>query len=163
MQHTEAPAGDVVMSVVDEVRRDLAGRRARGEIPSFPAGELDQQFSAVVEAVEAGLVEQAPLDPGGLRHAAQLPTWQPAGGGARRLVGLLIRPLVRVVGALVRRQVSEFALRATSLIEELANRQNRVLFFLSRAHLDRVRSLEYRVAELERELERLRGPSSDGG
>lgn len=150
---------DAIDSVVAEVRRDLAERRARGELPSLPPDELDRQFSAVVEAVEAGIVEQPPLDPGDLNGPAVLETWRPMagrGGPAARLIGALLSPFTRVIGVFVRRQVGEFSTRTAAVVEELAARQNRILFFLSRTHLDRQRRLEYRVAELEREVERLR-------
>lgn len=151
-----APGADAVGEMVDQVRRDLADRRAAGAIPHLPAGELDRQFSAVIEAVDAGLVEEAPLDPGPLADLAVLETWQPSAGGLR---SRLTRPVVhlwsRLVGALVRRQVEGFSHRVTELIEELVHRQNRMQVFLTRTHLDRLRSLEYRVAELEREVESL--------
>lgn len=155
------PTGDVVDAVVDRVRQDLAGRRAAGVLPHLPAGELDRQFSAVIEAVDAGLVEEPPLDPGTLAGLAGLETWRPV---ARGLRGRLTRPLVhlwsRLVGALVRRQVEGFSRKATELIEHLVHRQNRMHAFLSRTHLDRLRGLEYRVAELEREVEVLRAEPS---
>jgi hypothetical protein len=57
----------------------------------------------------------------------------------------------------VRRQVGEFSTRTARVVEELAQRQNRLSAFVARTFLDRQRRLEYRVAALERELERLRG------
>lgn len=152
----EAPVagGDAVALAVEEVRADLAARRADGSLPHLPDGELDRQFSAVVEAVDAGLVEEPPVDATGLRDLAVLETWRPTTPG---LKGRLTRPLAhllsRVVGALVRRQVDAFSSRTAALVEQLAERQNRLAAFLTRAHLDRIRSLEYRVAELERRLE----------
>jgi hypothetical protein len=154
-----APTRDAIDGVVADVRRDLAERRARGELPAMPADELDRQFSAVVEAVEAGIIEEPPLDPGDLTGPAVLETWRPAerlGGPAGRIVGMLLSPVTRIVGLFVRRQVGEFSARTATVVEELAARQNRILFFLSRTHLDRQRRLEYRVAELEREVEQLR-------
>lgn len=160
---TSGPTGDVVDAMVDKVRHDLADRRAAGVVPNLPAGELDRQFSAVIEAVDAGLVEEPPLDPGTLSGLAVLETWQPPAGG---LKARLTRPLVhlwsRLVGALVRRQVEGFSRKVTELIEHLIHRQNRMLAFLTRTHLDRLRGLEYRVAELEREVEVLRAEPSDG-
>lgn len=156
----EQIANDAVAEVVAEVRRDLAARRARGELPQLPGDELDRQFSAVVEAVEAGIVEEPPLVPGDLTGPAVLETWQPMGGRGgpiARLVALLLSPLTRTVGVIVRRQVGEFSTRTAVVVEQLAARQNRILFFLSRTHLDRQRRLEYRVAQLEREVESLRG------
>ena len=149
---------DAVDAAVADVRRDLAERRARGELPHLPADELDRQFSAVVEAVEAGIVEQPPLVPGDLHGPAVLESWRPMAGrgAAGKLVALLLSPVTRVVGLFVRRQVGEFSTRTAAAVEELAQRQNKILFFLSRTHLDRTRRLEYRVAELERELEQLR-------
>jgi hypothetical protein len=149
---------DAVDAAVAEVRRDLAERRARGDLPHLPADELDRQFSAVVEAVEAGIVEQPPLIPGDLHGPAVLESWRPmAGRGAMgKVVAALLSPVTRIVGVFVRRQVGEFSTRTAAAVEELAARQNKILFFLSRTHLDRTRRLEYRVAELERELEQLR-------
>ncbi|HEX2575007.1 MAG TPA: hypothetical protein VHK88_01575 [Aquihabitans sp.] len=153
-----APAHVPVDQVVEQVRHDLAARRRAGELPHLPAGELDRQFSAVIEAVDAGLVEEAALDPGDLAGLAVLETWRPPGGG---LTGRLTRPIVhvwsRLVGALVRRQVEGFSRRVAYLVETLIHRQNRLQVFLARTHLDRLRGLEHRVAELEREVEQLRG------
>jgi hypothetical protein len=155
---------DAVDDAVAEVRRDLAERRERGDLPHLPADELDRQFSAVVEAVEAGIVEQPPLVPGDLHGPAVLESWRPmAGRGALgKVVALALSPLTRVIGLFVRRQVGEFSTRTAAAVEELAARQNRILFFLSRTHLDRTRRLEYRVAELERELEQLRSSQLAG-
>ena len=149
---------DAVEDALAEVRRDLAARRERGELPHLPADELDRQFSAVVESVEAGIVEQPPLIPGDLHGPAVLESWRPmAGKGpAGRAVALLLSPVTRVIGLFVRRQVGEFSTRTAAAVEELAARQNKILFFLSRTHLDRTRRLEFRVAELEREVEQLR-------
>ena len=158
---TEAQrSADAVAEAVAEVRRDLAARRASGELPALPADELDRQFSAVVEAVEAGIVEEPPLVPGDLTGPAVLETWRPMagrGGPLARIVALVLSPLTRTVGVVVRRQVGEFSTRTATTVEQLASRQNRILFFLSRTHLDRQRRLEYRVAQLEREVESLRG------
>lgn len=157
-------AGDAVAGVVDEVRRDLAARRARGDMPELPANELDRQFSAVVEAVEAGIIEEPPLDPGDLTGPAVLETWRPMAGRSgpvARIAGVLLSPFTRIAGVFVRRQVGQFATRTAVVVEELATRQNRILFFLSRAHLDRQRRLEYRVAALEREVERLRSERAE--
>lgn len=156
---TEAPSAGDIDDVVAGVRRDLAERRSRGELPSLPEDELDRQFSAVVEAVEAGIVEQPPLDPGDLTGPAVLETWRPMrgrSGVAARVVGVLLSPVTRLFGVFVRRQVGEFAQRTAVVVEELSSRQNKILFFLSRTHLDRQRRLEYRVAQLEREVEHLR-------
>jgi len=155
---------DAVDAAVAEVRRDLAERRERGELPHLPADELDRQFSAVVEAVEAGIVEQPPLDPGDLHGPAVLASWRPmaARGPVGKVVALLLSPVTRVVGLFVRRQVGEFSTRTAAAVEELAARQNKILFFLSRTHLDRTRRLEYRVAELEREVEQLRAAQRSG-
>jgi hypothetical protein len=60
------------------------------------------------------------------------------------------------VGVMVRRQVAPFTQRTAVVVEELAARQNKLQLFLSRAFLDRQRGLEYRVAELEREVAHLR-------
>jgi hypothetical protein len=65
------------------------------------------------------------------------------------------------VGLFVRRQVGDFSTRAAAAIEQLADRQQRMSAFLARAHLDRIRTLEYRVAQLEREVTRLRDGAPD--
>ncbi len=150
------PTGDSVAAMVQEVRDDLAAKRASGAIPHLPNGELDRQFSAVVEAVDAGLVEEPSLDTADLVAQAELPSWRPRGGGVK---GLLTRPLVdllaRVVGVIVRRQVETFSRHTARLVDDLAQRQNRLGHFVARAHLDRIRSLEHRVAELERRIDAL--------
>ncbi len=152
----ETTSGDSVTAVVEQVRQDLAAKRANGSIPHLPEGELDRQFSAVVEAVDAGLVEEPLLDPAGLRSLAALETWRPGRVGVKgRLTAPFINLFSRAVGAIVRRQSEAFARRTADLIEQLAHRQNRVAQFLTRAHLDRIRGLEYRVAELERRIEAL--------
>lgn len=152
------PPTDAVTGVVEKVRRDLAAKRANGDLPHLPEGELDRQFSAVVEAVDAGLVEEPPLDTSRLAGLAALETWQPPRGGLKaRLTRPLTHVVSRVVGAIVRRQLEAFASHTNELLGQLALRQNRVAKFLARAHLDRIRSLEYRVAELERRIEELQG------
>lgn len=161
MGASEGP--DPVAAAIDEVRDDLRRRRERGELPELPPDELERQFTGVVEAVEAGLVEHPPLDPGDLTGPAVLETWRPfngRGGPLGRLLDLLASPVTRVIGVFVRRQVGEFSMRTALVVEELALRQNRTSTFLSRAFLDRQRRLEYRVAQLELEVERLR---SEGG
>lgn len=150
---------ETVQAALDEVRRELDERRSRGELPHLAPDELDRQFSAVVESVEAGIVEFPPLDPGDLTGPAVLETWRPMGtrGGALALiVGMLLSPITRVVGVFVRRQVAPFTQRTAVVVEDLAARQNRMSLFLSRTFLDRQRRLEYRVAELEREVVSLR-------
>lgn len=163
----EAPvvSGDAVDRILDRVRRDLAAKRASGELPEPPLHELERQFTAIVEAVDAGLVEEPPLDPGILRQSSALETWRPSGPGLkRRLTRPVAHATSRAIGAVVRRQVQPFAARSTALLEQLVHRQNRTSHFLTRVHLDRVRGLEWRIAELERELDRLRtersGPES---
>lgn len=161
---TEAPtsSSDAVDRILDQVRHDLAVKRASGEIPELPVHELERQFTAIVEAVDAGLVEEPPLDPGSLRAKSTLETWRPAGRGLkRRLVGPVGHAASRVVGAVVRRQVQPFAERATTVIEQLVHRENRTTHFLTRVHLERVRGLEWRIAELEREIEQIRAERTD--
>ncbi len=156
--------GDPVDAVVERVRAELAERRRRGELPQLPADEVVRQFEGVVEAVDAGLVEEPPLATDGLMEAARLPTWRPhpVGNPVRRVLALLLRFPSRAVGLVVRRQVEDFSHRSGALVQELAQRQNRVTDFLARAHLDRIRSLEYRVAQLEEELVRLRDDAAGG-
>lgn len=137
---------DPVRTAVEEVRTELAARRAAGRLPHLAVDELDRQFSAVVEAVDAGLVEEEELDTSDLAALAVLETWRPA------RPGFVAHLVSRVVGAIVRRQVSAFSMRTQELLAQLATRQHRATSFLVRAHLDRIRSLEARVAELERRL-----------
>lgn len=151
------PLGDSVAATVRQVRDDLAAKRASGAVPHLPVGELDRQFSAVIEAVDAGIVDEPPLALGLLPGDANLETWRPASGGLKGR--LLARPMYlwsRLVGAVVRRQVAPFSERTTEAIGALMHRQNKLQSFVARVHLDRVRSLEYRVAELERELDAVR-------
>ena len=148
--------GDLVAEVVEEVRGDLAERRRRGELPDLPAGELQRHFDGVVEAVDGAVAEQPPIGSGGLVEAANLETWRPGGGMRNRVVGAVLYPLSRVIGAIVRRQVGAFSRRSAEVLVELVDRQNRMQRFLARAHLDRLRSAEYRIAQLEREVEDLR-------
>ena len=61
---------DPVTAAIDEVRADLAARRAAGEIPELPPGELERQFSAVVEAADGLFVDEPPLDASGLAPVA---------------------------------------------------------------------------------------------
>jgi hypothetical protein len=156
-QTTPTPAGtppDQILDTVEQVRADLARLRAQGQLPHLPDGELDRQFSGVVEAVDAGLVDEPPLVAAELHGLAALDTWRPSGGGIRaRLTRPVVHLLSRLVGAVVRRQVADFSARTAALVDQLAQRQNRMRTFLVRAHLDRIRGLEYRVAELERRLD----------
>ena len=156
-----ADDGDLVAGAVDQVRRELAARRGAGELPRLPAGELERHFDGVVEAVEGAVVEVAPVGVDGLRDAAVLETWRARGGIRNRLLAIALAPFSRLIGAVVRRQVGPFAQRAAEILVEVADRQQRMQRFLARAHLDRIRGLEYRVAELEQELERLRHPDRE--
>ena len=154
---------DPVADAIDDVRADLAARRAAGEIPELPPGELERQFSAVVEAADGLFVDEPPLDASNLAPLAAMATWEPPQNGLRgRTVGRLRWFWSRAVGTVVRRQVAPWAHRTTHVVEQVVARQNRVIWFLGRVHLDRVRSLEYRVAELEREVERLRAAPPAG-
>lgn len=148
--------GDMVAGVVDEVRRDLAERRRTGELPDLPPGELNRHFDGVVEAVDGAVVERGPIGSAGLAEAAVLESWRPGSGLRSRVIGLVLWPLSRVFGALIRRQVGPFSQRTAEIVNEMVDRQNRMQRFLARAHLDRLRGVEYRVAELERELDALR-------
>ncbi len=159
---TAARTGDIVHDVIADVRDELAERRRTGDLPDLPVGELDRQFDGVVEAVDGALVELDPIGSAGLVEAAALETWRPATGGAEsRILALVLWPLSRLLGALVRNQVGGFSRRIAEVVNEVVDRQNRMQRFLARAHLDRVRGLEYRVAALERELEASRRSGSD--
>lgn len=151
----DAPTGDLVHDVLGEVRRDLAERRRTGELPDLPPGELGRQFGGVIEAVEGAVIEDVPIGSVGLAEAAVLESWRPTGIRGR-ILGLVLWPVSRLIGAIVRRQVGPFSQRTSEVVNELVDRQNRVQRFLARAHLDRLRSAEYRIAALEREVEELR-------
>lgn len=153
-----AISGDPVTDVVERVRADLLRRRARGELPELPPDELRSHFDGVVEAVDAGLVEQPPLEVDELVAAAALPAWRPVptGGPLKRVAVVLLQLPSRVLGLIIRRQVGPYAERSAQLSAQVADRQTRISRFLVRAHLDRIRSLEYRVARLEEELRRVR-------
>lgn len=159
---TAPTPGDPVTSIVDEVAAELAERRARGDLPTFPPHELQRQFDAVIESVNGGL-DEPPIDPVGLGDAAELRTWRPdrKPTAVRHLLGIAFRPISRVIGLVVRRQTGPFAQRTTELLVAVVDRQNRTAAFLGRAHLDRIRAMEYRIAELEREVDDLR--RSPGG
>ncbi len=152
------PAVDPVVAVVEQVRRDLAARRASGAVPPVPPGELEQHFSAVAEAADSGFVDDPPLHPGDLGALARNATWRPGAGSGpiKRALGRLLRPLTDLVEQMVRSQVAPFVERTTQLVETITERQNRLVRFLMGAHLDRLRGLEQRVAVLEQEIERLR-------
>lgn len=147
---------DMVADTVEDVRRELAERRRTGSLPELPPEELQRHFGGVVEAVDGAIVERGPVGSAGLTEAAALETWRPGTGLRSRGIGLVLWPLSRLFGALIRRQVGPFSHRTAEIVTELVDRQNRMQRFLARAHLDRLRGVEYRVAELERELDALR-------
>lgn len=155
----EARPTDMVDDILAEARQELARRRERGELPPLPDGELDRQFDAVIEAVDAGLVEDPPVSLADLHRTAALETWQPDGGGLRSRAAHLHS---RLVGAVVRRQATPFTHTTIHVVNQLLDRQARTNRFLTRAHLDRLRTLESRVAELEREVDRLRDQGTPG-
>ena len=153
--------GDIVTGAVARTREELAARRRAGEIPAIPQGELQRHFEGVVEAVDGAIIEVGPIGVDGLRESAALETWRARAGIRERALGLILLPFVRLFGATVRRQVGPFSQRTADILGEVVDRQNRMQRFLGRAHLDRIRGLEYRIAELEREVEQLRGAGSD--
>jgi hypothetical protein len=157
LEKTRAAALASVEQAIAEVRSDLAARRSRGELPELPTNELNLQFNAVIESVEGGISEQPPIDTTELRALSHLDIWRPFANRSprRRAVGKLISPFSRAVGIVVRNQAAAYTHRTAKVVTELAERQNRIQFFLERTHLDRVRRLEYRIAQLEREVERL--------
>lgn len=158
----EQPDADLVTGAVAQVRRELEARRQAGELPRLPEGELERHFDGVVEAVDGALVERPPIGVDGLRDTAALETWRARCGIRNRVLGLVLVPFARLFGAVVRRQVGPFAQRTAEIVVEVVDRQERMQRFLARAHLDRIRSLEYRVAELEREVRQRRGGGDAG-
>lgn len=147
----------LVARALEEVRADLAARRASGALPRLPRDELVSHFAGVVEAVEAELLEAPPVDVDGLDAAAALhDRWL-----ARRSLGARVaRRLLRLVASLLAPVVSvgrsDWSTRTARALRQVAERQDAMARFLAGAHLDRLRTLEHRVAELEEELDRLR-------
>lgn len=137
--------------IVDDVARELVARRASGELAPLPTGELERQFDGVVDVVEAGLDDLAPVDTEPLTELAHVDgaTQRPGRNRLMRAAALRFQHLVES-------QVRPFSERAAATLVELASRQHRLEAFIARVHLDRIRSLEYRIALLEQELERLR-------
>jgi len=161
MPYEESPAtaddtDDEVARAVAEVAADLAARRSRGELPRLPKDEMVSHFTGVVESVNARILEEPPLDLEGLRRAGELPPWSPTRTDTLgRLLSLLLKPFLAVTGWLVRKQSIEFNRRTVTAVVHLSERTDAAAAFLVEAHLDRLRTLEYRVAELEEELDRL--------
>lgn len=148
---------DEVAQAVAEVAADLAARRARGQLPRLPKDEMVSHFAGVVESVNARLVEEPAVDLVALRRSAELPAWTPSRPGPLgRFLALLLKPLLAVTGWLVRKQSLEFTRRTTAAVIGVSERTDAMAEFLAGAHLDRLRTLEHRVAELEEELDRLR-------
>jgi hypothetical protein len=167
MSYGDGPAPDVPDAADDEVARavaevtaDLAARRARGDLPRLPKDEMVSHFTGVVESVNARILEEPPVDLAGLRRAGELPTWTPTRTDPLgRFLAVLLKPFLAVTGWLVRKQSVEFNRRTVTAVTQLSERTEAAAEFLVEAHLDRLRTLEYRVAELEEELDRLRqGP-----
>jgi DNA-binding NtrC family response regulator len=87
----------------------------------------------------------------------RLPVWTPSRTDPlARVVGILLRPLMYVTGTFVRLQVARFSQRTAVAVRQLVERQEAMSKFLAGAHLDRIRTLEYRVAQLEEELDSMR-------
>jgi hypothetical protein len=155
----EVVEGDVVAAALARVRARLDGLRRAGRLPDFPADELDRQFLGVVESVEAGLAEAPPIDVAAVRDTAQFAAERielgssiPGGAVVHRAVSIVGRRLASGILS----QVGDFS-RATAIaVTQLAERQRQVQDVLLHVQLDRIRALEYRVAELELELTRLR-------
>lgn len=148
---------DEVAQAVAEVAADLADRRARGDLPRLPKDELVSHFGGVVESVNARLLEEPTADLDALRRSAELPAWAPTRTDPLgRLLALLLKPFLAVTGWLVRKQSVEFNRRTVTAVVQVSERTDAMAEFLAGAHLDRLRTLEHRVAELEEELDRLR-------
>ena len=148
----EPVSGDMVAEEIEKVRARLAAMRSRGEIPDFPADELARQFHGVVESVEAGLLAAAPVDVEAVRRHAQFPP-PPPGGARARLAGAVLR---RVGGRLLR-PLNAYAAADVAVLEALVDRQQRLGELVLHVQLERIRQLEFRVAQLELELERSNG------
>ena len=156
----EPVSGDVVAEEIEKVRARLAAMRDRGEIPDFPEDELARQFHGVVESVEAGLLAEAPVDVEAVRQHAQFPP-STATGARARVVGAVLRRL----GAQVLGPLNAYAAADVTALEALVDRQQRLGELVLHVQLERIRQLEFRVAQLELELDRLGGeppaPSTD--
>ena len=83
---------DQLVVALDEVKAELAARRAAGEIPEVRAGELERQFSAVIETVEGTFVDQPEIDIAGLHPLADMATFVP--GRGQGLVARVLAPLL---------------------------------------------------------------------
>ena len=164
---TTHPDSDVIADAVARVRADLQARRERGELPEFPPDEMRRHFDAVVEAYEGALLALPPIDFDKVRSGKVMtgrisPESRVPGGST------LHRTVAKIVGRQIHglaQQMRIFGDELVSRMEDLADRQDRMRRFLLVAHLDRVRQLEYRVAQLELELARERaanGATSDG-
>lgn len=141
---------DRVDQILAEVKGDLRARQERGELPVLPPGEVERHFSAIVDAVDAGLTEEIDFDVDTLSALAGLPNWNPTDAeGRTAAIHRGSAPLRRVVGRLVRNQVSPFSTQAVALLRSLIARQDEQARFLTTAHLERLRLLEARVASLE--------------
>ena len=158
------PTSDVVADAVARVREDIEARRARGELPEFTPHEMRRHFDAVVEAYEGMLVEVPPLEFDSIREGRTLtgvvPSTSNVPGGSA-----LHKVVAKVVGRQIQgmaQQMRNFGSDLVDRMQDLDARQERMRKFLLVAHLDRVRQLEYRVAQLELELERTRSRDADG-
>jgi hypothetical protein len=157
------PTVDIVAETVDRVRAELAERRARGELPRFPPEEMRRHFDAVVEAYEGALLQIPRVESddrdGERTPAGMAPGRSPVPGvsAARKMFNKAIRRLVRLLASPAR----EFTDGLVKRVDHIAERQDRMRRFLLVAHLDRVRQLEYRVAQLELELERARASAAN--
>ena len=163
MNTPSAKEPDLVAKAIQEVTAELAEKRASGELPEFPEGELSNHFTGVIEATEAGIVQQPPLDLSILNDVAQLETYiTPAksGGPMARVRNKITHRLSLFVGHAVHNQVGPFSRLTAGLLHQISAREQKTNTFLVKAHLDRVRSLEYRIAQLERELDQLRQKQS---
>lgn len=153
--YDEAEAGrraptDRVDQILDEVRRDIAERQAAGDLPRLPPEELQQQFDAIVEVTSADLETDDPELLDTVSALSALPSWSPkATSPLRWLIYAVTAPLRRIISRLVRNQLSPFTTQTAALLRELSGRQQKQGRFLRDAHLDRLRSLEARVADLE--------------
>jgi hypothetical protein len=155
---------DIVVQAIARVRSRLDDMRRSGQLPEFPPGELERQFLGVVESVESQLASQGPVDLDRLWQTALLSPDRiefssslPGGRAIHRAVSIAGRRMTTGI----HNQVGDFTRASANAIEELAGRQRQMQEFLLRVHLDRLRALEYRVAELELEVSRLRGEGRD--
>ncbi len=151
---------DAVAAAVSRVESQLEDLRSKGKLPRLPKGELDRQFQGVVESVEAQLLT-ARVDAHDVVASSDyltggIPDSEVGGSGARRIVVRFLSSWTKFILP----RLGRFATATAVAIDQLADRQDHIQNLVVNNQLDRIRSLEYRCAQLELELDRLQ-PASE--